>query len=200
MSELYIPDGYREGLPKVEVSKKVTEMCGEAIVNYDGLNELYRRDLGLSPLVAPHLVMKELRGKRFGQHNPFRATTFVDPIKSNKSMGYRGHIKVLLHEGQHFADFSNRPLRAYGETILSQAVALGGGILGAKYGIEHTDVPDLISGSLGFMIGSNIAAPYLYDYSPLERRARKTERNQELLRKYQNVIIFPNFDRKALSQ
>lgn len=169
MSGVFRPDGYRPGLPIVSVEEDVVEQNGAIEVSYDGLDELYRRDLRAPADITPHLWFDEnITSSLCGRYEYFSRIMYVNPTMSFKYLGADGVTLVMLHEGRHFADAARQPIKFGGEMILSQAAT-----------------------SLARLVWDEMTAEGLhYKFSPHERRAIATEHDADLLRKYRNVVSF----------
>lgn len=192
MNSLIIPDGHRPNLPKVEVHPNTLEVCGDISLDYEGLEELYRKDLDVKPEVQPHLIFDPFRRNIAGQYKIFSQRTQIDAERSYNLFGENGLMQVIMHEGKHMADFSNRPVRSYGDILLQVTAALGGGYAAAKLASVNID-PDVLAVPPAYLFGANVGFSYAYKYSPLEHRANSIQNDQELLDKYKNVVSFANF-------
>ncbi len=195
MKEFFIPEGHREGLPKVTVSRKVVEILGSVSVDYDGLNELYHEDLQVPKRAVPHLVLRPLKGRYLGQYDLMNGRSLIDPVKIIRHKGSNAIIESLLHEARHQADFINHPILSLGDIAVRNAAAIAGGVLGAKFGIDNTDLPvSIAAGWFGMIVPAHIIHMIGYKYSPLEYNARKTAKDEALKDKYANVIQFSNIN------
>jgi hypothetical protein len=55
------PDGWKPGLPEVRVDPHVMQRLGGISVDYNGLEDLYRGEQGLSKIQTPVTVLRPFR-------------------------------------------------------------------------------------------------------------------------------------------
>jgi hypothetical protein len=182
-----IPDGHRPGLPTVEVEEKFAESWLVPEVNYDGLEEMYHRDLGVPQSITPHLQFGNFR--KMGFFNYYSKKMSVNPVEA--SFGHKPHgiTQVILHEGAHLADFSVNKLKTRAEVLGNQALFAATLYAGAK-GAGDIGLPEIAGTPIGFFGYSRIVGRLAYRYSPMEARARKIQKSQELISKYKDVVFF----------
>jgi hypothetical protein len=187
------PEGYTKGDPIVYVRKNVIKDIGMPVVNYQGLEELFYKDLGLSrerkvkaKLYGGSIGKRAMRAFCGQQVSPdwllgFHAV-YTNTLHVNASATERGGEKtmsVFVHEAKHLADSH--------QYRLARAIEMGVGIAILNAGIEVADA----SGFIPEVIGALAAREAWYAVQPAERRARAAQ-NSDLYYNHMNDIVFPS--------
>jgi hypothetical protein len=186
------PEGYSDSSPIVYVRKNVVKDIGMPNVNYDGLEELFHKDLGVPTNRKPKA---KLYGGSLGKRawrmlcgetvSPDHVlgfhTVYTDTIHVNASATERGAnstMSVFVHEAQHLADSKNFPL--------ARAIEMGLGAAVLKAGVEVADASNFVPEIFGAIIARQI----WYMNQPAERRARAAQ-NSAIYFEHRNDIAFP---------
>ncbi len=195
MRELYIPGGRRESQPKVIVKPSVVEKLGEPQVNYDQLDELFRKELGIDRTIVPTIHLRRRRlAPHLGVHVPFTNSINVYPVAiENKKQPQDTEVgmntmHVVIHEGVHLSDSINHKRKTAVEVGLRVASTEAGWLYGNFVGSNLSE-PLHSACALGFAVATNVA--YQWTLDPTERRAHRIADDPELNRKYRDAITFP---------
>ena len=174
MSEFVIPEGYRKGYPRIQVNEELLNQCSFLEVNYEGLQEMYHEDLEVPRSVTPQLRLSAEEEIFYGRFYPFSRKMDAYPLNIHRDQRKGGLAGVILHEGQHLADFSNHPVKSLTEYVTSRTVRLSRIYLRKKGAIAKAILDDIDS--------------------PLEIRARARQDDEDLVKKYQTVIKYRLFN------
>jgi hypothetical protein len=206
MPELIRPDGWKPGLPVLEVSRPIVDALGLPEVDYDGVDQLFGRELALSAdnypitrLVAEDGPLAGLReGKvRGGQYLHKDKVIKLFPLGVSRSLdwGETSSIRLaecLAHEAQHHKDFTEHPVRTHREKYLRlEASGLTGLLVNAAAGYEHLSVP--VAGVLALGVAAATAFGLhhnYYDRNPLENRARAFAAQPVIRAAYSRMVVF----------
>lgn len=189
--------------PLVLVRKNVISDVGMPEVNYDGLYDLFHRDLGIPTRIQPKVklyggsLLKRAWRDYFcgatvpadfiyGYHAWYTRTIHINAATTVRKTSVYGcpnqTMQVLIHEARHLADSHTRSIRVAGELAVRAAILTGSSIVANKI--------DPLVGALTYM---PIRAAY-YALDPAEHRAREAETSQ-LFDDHLSDIVFPPFSR-----
>jgi hypothetical protein len=191
MKELYLPEGRKNGQPIVTVKPSVIDVLGEPTVNYDQLDELFRRELDINNDITPKIKLYGRRPtRRLGGHIAYTHSVHVNAVsaehkKATTSSG--GVMDVVLHEGSHLSDSVNNRLRTAAE-IAARSTTTGGSLYLAH---EISDVlPVPIDSLYTLTVGAAVTLAYQWYVDPAEKRAHRFVEQPNLRERYQDAIIF----------
>ncbi|GEM_PF-5400021 len=191
MSEFYVPDGARDNLPLVRVREESVEELGLVKVEYDGLEEMFRRDLHVPVSHRPVVELTDRTSGAAGKCGIISKDVKVNPQKARDYFGKDGLAQVLLHEGTHLADLLDDPVKWYGFLALTRGVVLGSAYFAGKYGYDASTTDHILAAGIIGAAEFSVANSFIYKHSPFENRARQSQTNEDLIEKYRNVITFP---------
>lgn len=190
-SKYELPEGRGRKDPIVFVRKNVIRDIGMPEVNYEGLSELFYKDLRIPSERTPKiklyggsLAKRAVRAwggntvstdMVYGFHTAYTNTVHVNASSTERS---NNTMFVLAHEAQHLSDSRNFPLARAIE------IAMGVGVINA--GIEAAEATHFVPE----VIGALTAREAWYAIQPAERRARAVQ-HSEIAHSHANDIVFP---------
>jgi hypothetical protein len=196
MKELHIPEGRRAKQPIVEVKPSVIKRLGEPKVDYEQLDALFRRELGVDNAIIPTI---RLYGRRVnpwlgGFQVPYTHTIHVQAVAAEHKKLELGDasstMAVVTHEGQHLSDAINHKMRTVGEIALREVVWLTGISIGVACALPYPKPLNyVIIPTMTLLIHQ-----LYYGIDPNEQRAR--EKTKLIHNDYKDAITFPIFDRQ----
>lgn len=188
------PEGYSKSSPVVYVRKNVIRDLGMPTVNYDGLEELFHKDLGVPLDVKPKAKLYGGSiGKRavrtvcaeqvspdflYGFHTAYTNTIHVNA--SSTERGGMSTMSTFVHEAQHLSDSRNFPL--------ARAIEMGIGVGILKSGAEAANLVHIPE-----IIGVLAAREGWYAVQPAERRARAVQNSEVAVRHSQDIVFPPRY-------
>lgn len=187
------PDGYSETSPIVMVRKNVLRDVGSMPdVNYDGLEELFHRDLDIPTHITPKIklyggsLVKRAWCVYCGQtvspdvvkgfHVPYTHTVHVNAGYTARTYDYET-MRVTVHEAKHLADSITTPFRTAGEIATRWALMSGSAKIAEKSGFIPVG-PAAMAARLGW-----------YAIEPAELRAREAERSDIYLNHAEDIMF-----------
>lgn len=161
---------------------------GEPAVNFDQLDELFRREFGLPEDITPSIDLQGLsdRFRKLGQYRPYSHHIKINALATERQYGRDATMKVVLHEGEHLAHAKTHPYKFTGEYALQLAVYGSGLFIADKIVTHEPGIYGYIGGVSAFLMTRTA----YYKIDPIEARARKIQRNEELIEKYRDAIVF----------